>query len=217
METLTASNETTTWVDRNAVLVSLDLADDRGQSTEMVTLTRLDNAAQSGESLDDNAQTMIRTLRAKLGVQPEKRIVVAGDNYRRLIRANGRPAVMFQPIMSVPLGAYYTKLTIPYALYTAPEVVAAWDANPIENLELSMIPRHASTAALSSHRLGRCIGLSFSFQDCLFDDVLRIVGSVTPQSCLVLELRNVVATDNQKKILKQRVRWPNLFNIIWGK
>lgn len=217
METKFANaTATTTFKDRLAVLVEADYNDESGGEIQQkwATLTRLDNERHSGVAQDENTQKIIGVLADTLQRKASKQVFVSTESFRRL---NRRP-VRQQGILTDPLGPYYTKLSMDFGIYGTEEVNAAWDTNPIEAVELSMIPVGVTTDKLRSHRLSRCMAVTLHFQSPSYSDVFSLLLNLGIKlDCRVLELRNITATEAMLTILKNRLQWPSLQNIITAK
>lgn len=205
---------TTSYKDRLAVMVEADYNEEQGGATaKVVRLTRLHNELHSGVALDENTQETIRTLTKELGVQNPKSVSVSQDTNR------GRRGQRQQVILTDPLGMYHTKLSMDFTAYRLPDVCKLWDANPIEAIEVSMIPGRCMVDDLASHRLGRCLAVTLHFVEPSFTKVFNLL--VNPRirlaTCRVLELRNITMTESESAILKKRLNWPSLQNITNGK
>lgn len=218
MEATTFSNGTATTIfkDRLAVLVECDYSDETGGeiARKWSTLTRLDNARHEGACQSEDAQTQIIALSSELERKASKQVFVSPDSFRRL----GRRPVRQQGILTDPLGPYYTKLSFDFSVYGTDEINKAWDTNPIEAVEISMIPGNVTPDKLRSHRLSRCQAVTLHFQSPGFSEVFALLLNLGIKlECRVLELRNINANEVMLAAMKMRLQWPRLQNIIIGK
>lgn len=205
------STETTTYRDRTAVMVECDALDDEGRLSDQVTLTRLHDAIQRGECLDDYARATIGELSSKLGIQQTKKVGVSQD----ILARRGIRQAHGTIFLSEPLGPYHTKISLSFNFYTSPEVCKAWDENPIEACEITMIPGGVSVDNFRSHRLNRCISVSLHWAQPVFSEAFSLLMSLNLENCRVLELRNLQMNESKAKVLKQRLKWPRLANILY--
>lgn len=207
MPTFTEATETTEYKTRLAVMVECDFFDDAGkpETVAQVTLTRLDNANHRGECLNDDDLKTIGTLRQHLGITDQKRIGVSRDVRNR----RNAPGVAF---LSTPLGPYYCQISLDYRLYNRKEVNEAWDGNPIEACEISMIPEEVSPDTFRSHRLQRCEAVVLHFAHSNSTKALNLLLDLKLVNCKVLELRNLRLDEAQKKVFLLRLKpfWPRL-------
>lgn len=200
---------TTVCRDRLSVMVECDHNDDKGLAVEQSALTRLHDRIHGGERLSKDDLAMVRTLSEKLGIKDTKTLnLLAGAR-------TGFRALRQQIILSRPLGPYYTKISLDYSVYHHDNAEQIWDEQPIEFAELSMIP--ACGADLETHRLSRCIGVSFQFDTNGFNPILKLMTEMV-LFCTTLELRNPGITPQQLGVLKMRLagKWPNLQHVVRG-
>lgn len=207
MNELMIPTDTTLFVNRSVVMVECDYHDDRGTCLDQVALTRAENELSEGRYAD---RDMIAALRTRLGIPTEKRVTVVQTTtgrrtYRRVIDA---------AVLTGTLGPYYTKMTVPYSILNAPEVCDAWDKNPIEVLEVSMIPADVNPDSFRTHRFKRVARVSLHFVSGNFNNAFTLLTEIEA-TCCGLELRNVRATDQQLKVLQLRLqhRWLDLKTI----
>lgn len=193
--------DTTHYRTVESVMVECDWLEDheRGMVLNQVALTRAEYDLLMGRSSDRDT---VAKLRTELGIPTSKRVtVVLTTTGRRSYRRHATDAA----VLTQTLGPYYMKLSVPFSILNAEEICHAWDSNPIQTLEVSMIPGNVNPATLASDRFRRVNNLSLHFVSGSLNDVFTLLTSINCEAC-VLELRNIQATDQMLKVLLQRMK-----------
>lgn len=204
--------DTTNYRTPESVNVECDYLEDQGANgviLDQVNVTRLELDLYYGRGAD---LTAIAELRKKLGLPSSKRVTVVQTSAgRRQYRRNATEAA----ILTEPLGPYFKKLSVPQSILNAPEVSDAWDKNPILTVEVSMIPANVDPGMFASNRFRRANNVSLHFESGSLANVFTLLMAVECWAC-VLELRNVVATPAELKVLLfrlQNAKWKYLKSI----
>jgi hypothetical protein len=165
---------------------------------QQVVLMGLHERAHRGHLLASDEQTTVRTLMEYLGIKWTKHLYVVDDRESFFL--------------SQPLGPYYTRITVPHRVIHKPEVVAAWNSNPIELAEVFEI---TSGDHLKNSGLQECPVVSLHFKT---DNIARMLPDVLMElklrECVTLEIRNLGIKRSQVPGILRLMNWPKLKSII---
>lgn len=196
------------WTTRERIdiLALCDCIDETiGDPTGLTRLTRLQHWCGDDQS-NTEAQTIIRMLQKECNIIPKqtKGVRLSHEKYleiRRFTRSRANAIDTYHYYLEIPFGAYYEKLTVPFILLDAKELVDDWMENPIVDVTITNIPGQCTALDIRSERLSRCwrVGLHFNETDKPFSYILNMLKGMNLANVRVIEIRGVRVSEAMAK------------------
>lgn len=188
---------TATYKSRTGILVECDYREERMESGDEQTALEVE-LIRLQCSNDHQSVDRVAYLQDTLGIKGSKVVRIGASSQNR------RRGAMGFVTFSETLGPWYTKATMDYSTYATKEARVLCDAQPIEYLEITMIPRDATVSDLQTNLLSRVNSLSLHFGTAWSPTVWALLLGLKIM-CGYLELRNSGFNESHLVALKQRI------------